>query len=713
MSTFEKIARYVVVGLQGLIVFVVVFESRIDIPAVLASFGRMHPMLLHFPIALVFLMTLLVFAQKLLEPNPKLIGFLIILLALTTSLTALMGAFLSQEGGYDLTALSRHKWLGVGLSFMTWGLMLVPTQKLRKAILASACAALTIGAHFGAALTHGEDFVTAPLLEPPPKLRSLSDSTTVFAGVVEPILESKCYGCHNTSKSKGGLVLTSLASIGRGGKNGKVWVPGDAAHSLIVKRMLLPPEAKEHMPPRDKAQLSPDEIAFISTWIDEGANAGLRLSDLDSHDTLRTLSRTIIDRYYQQPHDVPVYHFASVSDELVTKLNIPNRAVFRIARHEPALGVDFFLAKSYSEKYLKELEAVAAQIVRINLSGMPVQDEELSIIATFSNLEKLVLNNTPVTGSSLGELTRLTHLKTVALSGSKVNVAGLARLGGIASMQRVFLWNTAVTDAEVKKLREEFPAVEWERGFVPDETERLKLNPPLFANNANVLGVGEKVLLKHNLPGTRVLVSLDGSDPDSVSGMPYRGPVDIPHFTVIRARAVKEGWLSSDIVEYVVYKKGLTPGKAILISAPESKYAGDGVTTITDGLKGMPDFYKDPSWVGFRTQPMIAGFGFDTPQNLSVITISYARNVWAMCMPPESVEVWAGPDSDHLKRVARIIPRQPDNWVSNRTEGVNIPLPPEPFAYYKVVAKPLSKLPPFRKERKESGWLMVDEVFFN
>ena len=127
----------------------------------------------------------------------------------------------------------------------------------------------------------------------------------------------------------------------------------------------------------------------------------------------------------------------------------------------------------------------------------------------------------------------------------------------------------------------------------------------------------------------------------------------------------------------------------------------------------MPDFYKVPSWIGFRYGPLDATFEFAGNEVVSSVTISYARNVWAMCMAPQDVEIWAGNAKDNFKLIAKARPVQPEGWVSNRTEGFLVSLPPDSYRYLRLVARPLSNLPEFRDAKNEKGWLMVDEIFFN
>src|SRR5215510_16014105 len=86
----------------------------------------MHPMLLHFPIALsvLYLLYILFLQHKLSPPGIAIqIGeWLLLLSAFTAAVTAIMGLFLSREEGYDAEALMWHKWGGVvvSLSLLLW-----------------------------------------------------------------------------------------------------------------------------------------------------------------------------------------------------------------------------------------------------------------------------------------------------------------------------------------------------------------------------------------------------------------------------------------------------------------------------------------------------------------------------------------------------------------------------------------------------------------
>ncbi len=93
-------------------------------------------------------------------------------------------------------------------------------------------------------------------------------SSPVFAQEIRPILAARCYACHGPDVQQNGLRLDSLAAALKGSENGKVIVPGDSAHSRLVRRLM----ARERpQMPYGGPPLSDKQIALIRKWIDAGA----------------------------------------------------------------------------------------------------------------------------------------------------------------------------------------------------------------------------------------------------------------------------------------------------------------------------------------------------------------------------------------------------------------------------------------------------------
>lgn len=711
MELAKKIMANATFAIVVLLSFLLIFEQKLELPAWLQAFGRMHPLLLHIPIGLLLIVALLVFTRKYFESPmlDRLLNFLLHIAVLTASLTALMGLFLSREGGYNEQDLLLHKWLGVVTCYVGVILLIVQTKLIVfKITLLISVVVLIFTGHYGAALTHGEGFVLGPLRQSDVETQ-LAENSTVFEASIIPLFERKCASCHNETKAKGRLILTSLDHVLEGGKSGKLW-ENDVNNSLLMKRLLLPIGDKKHMPPKDKPQLTPDELSFISLWIKNGADTKLMLSEYPVKDSLRILSERIIiasNDKVQQPR----YHFDFADEEKIEALNNPYRAIRPVAQSEPALQADFFVRQAFDKKSLQELSSVKEQIVSISLAKMPVTDDDFNLLTDFKNLEVLNLNNTDITGKRLSDLKSLENLHSLSLSGTHVTSESVDALKDFKNLKKVFIWNTRVTATQVEELRNKYPGIEWESGYVPDAKEILQLSTPLMVNE-QVLKSGENIVLKASLPGTIIRYTLDGSTPDSVTGLIYEKPFRSKSYQVIKARAIKTGWRSSNLVEFVVFNSGYRPSRAELKTKPHERYQGEGAQTLINGKKGAPDFFRDPTWIAFREGPIEAVFYFDDSPEIQSLTISYSKNVGAMTMPPAEVEVWGGIDEQHLALLQKIKPEQPTEYGTSRIEGIEVSFPKVKLKCYKLIAKPLSKLPAFR-ESKDRGWLMIDEVFFN
>ena len=99
---------------------------------------------------------------------------------------------------------------------------------------------------------------------PPPA----TGGTVSFSGRVLPAFTSfGCTGCHGGTS---GLTVTSVTSLLTGGAHGPAVVPGDAANSILYKKINAAPPFGVRMP--EGGPYLPDStIAAIATWINEGA----------------------------------------------------------------------------------------------------------------------------------------------------------------------------------------------------------------------------------------------------------------------------------------------------------------------------------------------------------------------------------------------------------------------------------------------------------
>jgi uncharacterized membrane protein len=143
MLTFKlkAILGQVLFAVNVFVLFLVLAENRVLIPDWLHVFGRMHPLLLHFPIVIILLAILLVGIPDLLPKKEDSLLYgkdLLLIGALTAGFTVIAGLLLSHETGYAKEALFWHKWTGLSIFWISSALYYFIDSKKDLAIKISA-----------------------------------------------------------------------------------------------------------------------------------------------------------------------------------------------------------------------------------------------------------------------------------------------------------------------------------------------------------------------------------------------------------------------------------------------------------------------------------------------------------------------------------------------------------------------------------------------
>ncbi|HKB01249.1 MAG TPA: PSD1 and planctomycete cytochrome C domain-containing protein [Gemmataceae bacterium] len=90
-----------------------------------------------------------------------------------------------------------------------------------------------------------------------------------YARDIKPIFAAHCASCHGPTKQKSDLRLDLYARIKQGGNSGPAVVPNKSADSLLIQAVTGSKPDVTKMPP--KGAVSPEQIALLKRWIDEGA----------------------------------------------------------------------------------------------------------------------------------------------------------------------------------------------------------------------------------------------------------------------------------------------------------------------------------------------------------------------------------------------------------------------------------------------------------
>ena len=715
MLRWKNILFNLLLCLNILLLFFVAIAHKMVVPTWLQVAGRMHPLLLHFPIVLLVLYILwssIIISKKVTDPLLLLIGeWLLLAGALSAVVTALTGLLLSKEPGYDADALWWHQWSGVTISVLSF-ILYAFNKKLQlvkyvpTVIGVFFMVLIIFTGHQGAGLTHGNDFLMAPIKILNVKPAVAIEDAFLFTDMVQPILEAKCISCHNSKKAKGQLLMETEAQLLKGGKHGALWQTDAPLLSLLIQRIHAPEEDKKHMPPIGKPQLDEEEKQIIFQWIKAGADFKSKVINLKESDTLRILAAKKFTNKAEE-----LYDFKAADEKVIGTLNNTNRLIHPIAKGSPALSVSFYNSQNFKSVQLKELMILKDQIISLDLAYMPVKEEDIATIATFKNIRKLNLNFTSIAGKSLLQLKQLPNLIHLSLSGNQLTNNDVQPLLSFKKLRSVYLWDTPLSTLEITALKKSNPIIKIEAGFMNDSIV-LKLTPPILENDERIITSDLSLHLKHYIKGVQIRYTTDGSDPDSVKSPIYTNNTLLNKYTKLKARAFKKGWLKSDSIVAIFYRNTFKADSIQSLLPLDSIYKGSGVKTLINGELGEMDF-KSGKWLGFRTKKMEILLAYNNAVKVSGITLSALVDIEAYLMPPFNIEVWGGSDKNKMVKLGKIVPEQPKQIKPAYQTSYDCYFTARPVKFIKIVAVPIPKLPLWHPGKGQKAWVFFDEIFVN
>ncbi len=670
----------------------------------------MHPLLLHFPIVLLLIGVLLVLFPKVLsgaQHQDRLIKVTLLLGLIFSAITIIAGLFLSTETGYVREDIQYHQWTGISVfwigSILYWSIDR-DFLHLKKALSISLIFCILITGHLGASLTHGEDFLWSPLASGEVEYVPLEEALA-YDHIIKPILEQKCISCHKASKQKGELRLDQPDYILTGGENGKVLDLEEPENSPLLQRILLPLDHDDHMPPKGKNQLTEEEILILQAWVKDSASFEKKLVQFEEKSEFFQLAN-------YKFIDVEVrYNFNPADPKIIGSLNNFYRKVSPIHPQSPALSVSFFGKENFNSESLKELSKIRDQVVEMNLSNMPLSDEDIKTISGLKNLEKLNLNFTGINGTNLNQLKNLEHLKSLSLTGNNLASSTKNILSEMVQLESLYLWNTGFSENEFSSLKEKLRSTYLETGYKDDGTLYV-LNAPIIEFDKMIFIDQTTVNLRHPISTVKLFYTLDNTLPDSSNHLVYQQPIQIKKNSTLRVRAFAEGWLGSTEAKAVFFKAGLKPEQVSLAFEPNEKHKGKGTATLFDQEKGDLDFGSG-KWLGFKDQPFDLNMKFKEPTEIGTVAFSLFTDENSYIFPPSKIEIWVKGRGGSWKRTNRENPEIPAEAGGRSMMLKEYELNESNVLELRARLQPINPLPKWHPGAGQRGWVFIDEIFIN
>lgn len=240
--------------------------------------GKLHPALVHFPVACLVIAGLLeAYSWRKRRPVSD-AAVLLIRVGAAAAILAAISGWSFADGESPSRNLFLHRWGGIAVAVLACGAAWLtrgrhPRRALRPLAIALFPLVGFVG-HLGGELAWGKDYLTnavreifADRAEPSPTV-ALTPDEQHFIDVVWPVLRDNCLECHGPREQKADLRVDDPAIV----LVPEFVVPGDTATSYLAEVLRFPDDDEYRMPPADEGPPLPEAtIVLIERWIADGA----------------------------------------------------------------------------------------------------------------------------------------------------------------------------------------------------------------------------------------------------------------------------------------------------------------------------------------------------------------------------------------------------------------------------------------------------------
>ncbi|MDG2199554.1 MAG: hypothetical protein P8K80_00015 [Phycisphaerales bacterium] len=431
-------------------------------------FGRLHPLLIHFPIAMILTaaaVELVLVVRRDARPSP-IAAFCLWVGTVFACLAAWTGWSFGEEYGSGNT-LELHRWFGVAAAGVLVAVVVCwcieRSSKSNWSFHAyrfglwGGAMLIIVTSFFGGEMVWGEGYLfddddRAVITTEPVVMEDAG-----LQDQVATIIEARCASCHGPEKQKDKLQLFPLAKAFPADRQARwVVIPGDPDASKLIQRVMLPADHDDRMPPKGEP-LTSEQVDLLKEWITDGA----------PHDAAAASPPSTPEMTEAPPASVepaPTIDPATLDAALAA---IGARGGMIAPRHQgsPWYELNASLARpAWTNADLDLLTPLEPVLWRLDLGGSSVTDAGMPLIGRCVQLRTLKLDRTGVGDAGLSDLRKLVHLESLNLFGTDVSDAGLPAMEALPALRTLYLWDTKVQAAAAQQAHARRPQLDIELG---------------------------------------------------------------------------------------------------------------------------------------------------------------------------------------------------------------------------------------------------------
>ena len=459
--------------------------------------GNFHPVFVHLPIGFLIIGAIFYFLgrKKRYHFIDKALPITFLLATISSIATCVFGWLLASEGGYDDNSLFWHRWLGISIACISligwlWSKGITSpakmsnfsnwkpdsVQQLPVWSMVFMIILLSVTGHLGGTLTHGDGYLlqNAPTFvqnifrydkvdkDEISNFHSNPDSILVYGTIIQSILDKKCTSCHNATKKKGDLDLSSAQALLSGGDHGPIVVVNNTSESELFHRITLNPNNKKYMPPKG-SPLSFHEIKLIEYWINRAFPSDISITNESIPENIKKMLQKHFNISYQQKSYAETKTIEPIDEKVLEELRKAGFLVSKLSRDNNFIQVEY--RDTISSSLMDQLQKASAHITWLDLGKTELRDIHTNDFGKFSNLTRLRIEQNPITDKTLANLTSLKNLESLNVYGTNLSDQSVDHIAKIKSLKKLYIWHTGITRDAAKVLAEKLPLVTIDLGI--------------------------------------------------------------------------------------------------------------------------------------------------------------------------------------------------------------------------------------------------------
>ena len=227
--------------------------------------------------------------------------------------------------------------------------------------------------------------------------------------------------------------------------------------------------------------------------------------------------------------------------------------------------------------------------------------------------------------------------------------------------------------------------------------------------------VGDKLLfsdeilvaIKSKTEGAEIYYTLGEGDV-STESIKYREPFRVKESTMVKAFAIKDDFVSSEVSEATLLKAAKYKAVDFEYNYTQ-KYSGHGNLTVADGEFGDDDI-KSGNWLGFEEVDIVANINLGETRNVETVSVNFLQSNASWIFLPKFIEISVSSDGENYKSVAVLNIKNVEEKKREQSRLIKASFKSQKVMYVKVKAENIGECPEWHKGAGGKAWLFIDEI---